>query len=178
MRTIRDIPHALTAAAEIPSTLEARGEVYMRRSESSHERRARRASRRSPNPRNAASGALRQLDSRQQLARCAFVYSGVTQGTTCRMSTPISCNASDAGLTTVRTHHLLDHRRDRARCEWWYERRPNLHFDIDGVVESRRHGLCTARLAPWPRRAGRLPTSSAIRGDDVLSDRSPRRTYR
>ncbi|MSP68287.1 MAG: NAD-dependent DNA ligase LigA [Alphaproteobacteria bacterium] len=69
LRTIRDVPLALTQGA--PSLLEVRGEVYMTRADFDALNAARDAAGepRFVNPRNAAAGSLRQLDSRITASR-------------------------------------------------------------------------------------------------------------
>jgi DNA ligase (NAD+) len=64
IRTIRDIPLRLRGAADMPAVLEIRGEVYMPLSgfREMNERRAEAGEPTFANPRNAAAGALRQLD--------------------------------------------------------------------------------------------------------------------
>jgi DNA ligase (NAD+) len=66
IRTIRDVPLRLRAAAGSPEVLEIRGEVYMPLSgfREMNERRAEAGEPVFANPRNAAAGALRQLDPR------------------------------------------------------------------------------------------------------------------
>lgn len=66
IRTIRDIPLRLRATAGVPDVLEIRGEVYMPLSgfREMNERRAEAGEPTFANPRNAAAGALRQLDPR------------------------------------------------------------------------------------------------------------------
>ena len=77
VRTVRDLPMRLHAGA--PKTLNARGEIYMRRSafETLNREREERGEYQFANPRNAAAGAVRQLDpaeaSRRRLS--AWVYS-------------------------------------------------------------------------------------------------------
>ena len=63
IRTIRQIP--LTLPADVPPVLEVRGEVYMRRADfgALNERQRERGEKTFVNPRNAAAGAVRQLDS-------------------------------------------------------------------------------------------------------------------
>ncbi|HQX63691.1 MAG TPA: NAD-dependent DNA ligase LigA, partial [Thermomicrobiales bacterium] len=82
MRTIRDIPTQLMNIGGAPDVLEVRGEIYMRRSEfeAMNVERVARGDAPFANPRNAASGALRQLDPRVTATRPLrlFVYSGVT----------------------------------------------------------------------------------------------------
>ena len=63
IRTIRQIP--LSLPADVPPVLEVRGEVYMRRAdfERLNERQREKGDKTFVNPRNAAAGAVRQLDS-------------------------------------------------------------------------------------------------------------------
>lgn len=63
IRTIRQIP--LVLPADVPPVLEVRGEVYMRRAdfEQLNERQREKGEKTFVNPRNAAAGAVRQLDS-------------------------------------------------------------------------------------------------------------------
>ncbi len=140
MRTIRDVPARLTANPEPPGILEVRGEVYMRRSEfeSMNAERVERGEPAFANPRNAASGALRQLDSRITATRPLrlYVYSGVTSadGLPERHSAILAMLA-ELGLTTSPDYAVCASIEEIwERCEWWYERRSDLDFDIDGVV--------------------------------------------
>ncbi|MEM8982826.1 MAG: NAD-dependent DNA ligase LigA [Pseudomonadota bacterium] len=139
-KTIRDIPVRLTAT-DAPSTLEVRGEVYMTRSGFAELNKRAEAADEKPyvNPRNAAAGSLRRLDSRitakqplrffaysigdddapwlpnthvdtlQQLGRWGFPINSETQ----------RC----AGIDACLAYH-----------EHAGEIRPSLDYDIDGVV--------------------------------------------
>lgn len=76
LRTIRDVPLALArpegrAAPDVPSLLEARGEVYMEKGELSALNRGRERAGEPPfaNPRNAAAGSVRQLDAKVTASR-------------------------------------------------------------------------------------------------------------
>ncbi len=66
VRTIRSVPLALQPAGNFPARMEVRGEVYLRRDgfERLNTERAERGEPLFANPRNAAAGSLRQLDSR------------------------------------------------------------------------------------------------------------------
>ena len=65
IRTIRQIPLALPTDQGVPPVVEVRGEVYMRRADLDklNERQAASGAKLFANPRNAAAGAVRQLDS-------------------------------------------------------------------------------------------------------------------
>ncbi|MGQ0526484.1 MAG: NAD-dependent DNA ligase LigA [Alphaproteobacteria bacterium] len=62
VKTMRDVPHTIKGA---PDVLEVRGEIYMRRSDfrAMNERQAKEGRQIFANPRNAAAGSVRQLDS-------------------------------------------------------------------------------------------------------------------
>ena len=70
LRTVRDLPHRLSGAG-VPARLEVRGEVYMGLADFAALNRERAAAGAAPfvNPRNAASGGLRQLDPALAAAR-------------------------------------------------------------------------------------------------------------
>jgi DNA ligase (NAD+) len=84
VRTVRDVPLRL-AGATPPDVLEVRGEIYMRRDAFERYNERQRAAGRPPlvNPRNAAAGSIRQLDSRLAAQRplSFFAYGlGEVQG--------------------------------------------------------------------------------------------------
>lgn len=140
MRTIRDVPPQLSSNPSIPDVLEVRGEVYMRRSEfeAMNAERLDRGETPFANPRNAASGALRQLDPRITASRPLrlFVYSGVAAANGLpNHHAEILTMLGEIGLVTSPDYALCASVEEIwDRCEWWYERRPTLDFDIDGVV--------------------------------------------
>lgn len=140
MRTVRDIPHTLREPASAPGDFEVRGEIYMRLSEFA-EMNAEREQNGEPtfaNPRNAASGALRQLDARLTAQRPLrfFAYGAATRGE--------SLPHLHSGLMDLLAREgfpVADHRSVAtsgdeiwAACEAWMARRPDLDFLIDGVV--------------------------------------------
>ena len=142
-RTIRSLPLALTAPRDgrtIPESIEVRGEVYLPRSVFTklNEERMRNDEEPFVNPRNAASGAMKQLDPRQVAERGLdlFLYS------LARTSGPEPRTHSDAldlmralGLRTnpeIRGCASIDEA--LARCAKLREKRHGLDYDIDGVV--------------------------------------------
>ena len=138
LRTIRTIPLALTG--DYPPAFEVRGEVYM--SKSGFERmNAERGERGEPlfaNPRNAAAGAVRQLDPAITAQRPLSIY--VYQLGWCDGPRPSSHFEtlqwlSGMGLRVnpdAERHPGLDEAAERIR--WWGEQRERLDYDIDGVV--------------------------------------------
>ena len=141
IRTIDCIPLQLTGA-DVPDVLEVRGEVFMPRDgfEAFNARARRDGGKPFVNPRNAAAGSLRQLDSsitrRRPLAFCAYSLGRVEGGETL----PSEHNASMqrlhlwgipvSGLARVVTGVV--------GCEEYYRdiaaQRDDLAFDIDGIV--------------------------------------------
>jgi len=136
LKTVRSIPLRLKKEIDI----EVRGEVYMPQKsfQALNLGRVERGEEPFANPRNAAAGSLRQLDPKVASARnlAVFLYS-----------------IADIGQTGVVSHaeglKLLDElgfttNPERRRCktiddviqyiEGWHTNRPNLSYDIDGIV--------------------------------------------
>ncbi|HEU0114032.1 MAG TPA: NAD-dependent DNA ligase LigA, partial [Thermomicrobiales bacterium] len=142
LRTIKTVPLRLAPDGKpIPSRIEVRGEVYMRKRDFAelNERLEREGVKTFMNPRNGAAGSLRQLDQRITASRPLrlFVYQiGYVEGA------PEPPTHWDA-LSMLRTFGF-DTTPDAAllssidavweRCRWWQERRDALPFEIDGVV--------------------------------------------
>ena len=136
LRTINSIPLRLKENV----TLEVRGEAYMpkRSFEALNKAREERGEELFANPRNAAAGSLRQLDPKIAASRKldVFLY-----------------GIGDIGTTGIRSHsNGLDYldklglktNKERKKCanidevieyiNGWVEGRPNLAYDIDGIV--------------------------------------------
>lgn len=136
-RTIADIPHRLIDAPEL---LEVRGEVYMSHADFKvlNERQAARGDKIFANPRNAAAGSLRQLDSRITAARplrfFAYAWGAISEplaetqmGAINRLkSLGFQTNPLTA-LSDSATALQDNYRRIEAQ-------RATLGYDIDGVV--------------------------------------------
>ncbi|WP_376693427.1 NAD-dependent DNA ligase LigA [Wenzhouxiangella sp. EGI_FJ10409] len=138
VRTIRAVPLKLRGDA-IPDTLEVRGEIFMTRSGFSElNRRLADADEKTfVNPRNAASGSLRQLDARLTAQRPLhfYCYQAATTDDLPGRHSEILERLREMGLPvspearTVRgLEGLLDYYEDVG------QRRDRLDYDIDGVV--------------------------------------------
>ncbi|MFQ5381714.1 MAG: NAD-dependent DNA ligase LigA, partial [Dehalococcoidia bacterium] len=138
LRTIKTVPLALTAP--FPAGLEVRGEVYMTRSgfERMNAARAEQGETLFANPRNAAAGAVRQLDPRITADRplAIFIYQlGWAEGPHPSQHHEVLAWLSGMGFRTnpeARLHDALSSALERTR--WWGEERERLDYDIDGVV--------------------------------------------
>ncbi|MEL7299806.1 MAG: NAD-dependent DNA ligase LigA [Pseudomonadota bacterium] len=136
-RTIDDVPERLEGAPEL---LEIRGEVYMAHAdfEALNERQAEQGAKTFANPRNAAAGSLRQLDSAITAARPLrfFAYSwgalseplAETQsGAVARMAA-LGFSTNPLTLRCESPEEMLAHYREIE------QKRATLGYDIDGVV--------------------------------------------
>ncbi len=141
LRTVRTIPHRFHAP--MTGMLEVRGEVYLTRPEFHriNEERARDGQATFANPRNAAAGSLRQLDSRITASRnlrfFAYAVGYWSEGAdfTVRAQSEILHRLRAFGFETSLdsvTCDTLDAVWDR--CLYWHDRRDALDFEIDGVV--------------------------------------------
>lgn len=136
LKTIKSIPLRIKK----PLTIEVRGEAFMPKKsfEALNKIKEERGEEPFANPRNAAAGSLRQLDPRIAASRNldVFLY-----------------GIADPGETGIQSHSegldLLDElgfktNKERKKCatieevleyiEGWVEKRPNLPYDIDGIV--------------------------------------------
>ncbi len=143
LRTIADLPRELPADA--PKVIEVRGEVYMRRDEFQklNARQEAAGEKRFANPRNAAAGSLRQLDSEVTAARPLhfFAYAwgeisappgafplGETMEEARGRLADWGFALNEPARLCRSLEELLAHYRELA------ERRPSLPYDLDGVV--------------------------------------------
>lgn len=141
VRTIRVVPLALKGAPD--GLLEVRGEVYLTRAAFDRTNRERELVEEPvfANPRNAAAGAMRNLDPAQVAKRGlqAFFYQLVTGSDDTAPHWTRHTEVLEALRTwglPVESHwtHCTDIDRVIAFCEEWAERRRTLPFDTDGVV--------------------------------------------
>jgi len=138
IRTVSDIPWRLDGD-DVPPLLEVRGEVYMSRAAFEKLNRAKEEEGEQPfaNPRNAAAGSLRQLDAKVTARRSLnfFAY-GAGVGSEAVAST------QSALLQRLEAMRFTVQETDRAEgveallvsYAVWQQRRPNLDYEIDGLV--------------------------------------------
>ena len=171
IRTIRTLPLRLAAGA--PEVVEVRGEVMMfkREFEKLNERQRAKEQREYANPRNAAAGALRQLDSRITAERSLrfFAYGvGELRG----VAEPSSQAALLDWLVKLGIPvHLTGPSSRVEGCMGFYrsvgERRAALPYEIDGVVyrvnaRARQQALGYVSRAPRFAIAHKFPAQEAI----------------
>lgn len=145
VRTIRSIPLKVlrsdrNPSTDIPGRLEVRGEVYMRRSELAqlNSSLAASGSKTFANPRNAAAGSLRQLDSRITATRPLrfFSYSvGPVEGSHPTEQYDLLAWLRSLGFPTNPYTRRFDSIGGALEyCTEWTEKRDSLDYEIDGVV--------------------------------------------
>lgn len=143
LRTIRTIPKRLSVASDfpLPSRIEVRGEVYMKKSdfEALNTRILESGGEPFMNPRNSSAGSLRQIDPNKTRERPLSFYTwdiGYLEGfprpdshfDTLQMLVQYGFETAPDPMT----HETIDGVWER--CEWWLNRRDELDFEIDGVV--------------------------------------------
>ncbi|NUP98762.1 MAG: NAD-dependent DNA ligase LigA [Armatimonadetes bacterium] len=140
LRTVRSIPLRLREVTPLPERIEIRGEVFLSKREfvRINDQRERDGQPLFLNPRNAAAGSLRQLDSRitagRRLDFLAYTY-GQLAGATFESQSAFLTWLGEAGLMTGTAWRRLHGAAEAvAYHQGWLERRHELDFDIDGVV--------------------------------------------
>ncbi|HET8680050.1 MAG TPA: NAD-dependent DNA ligase LigA [bacterium] len=138
LRTIQSLPLRLRGKKP-PAVLEVRGEVYLPRKafEAVNAEREARGEPRFANPRNAAAGALRQLDPQITARRPLqiFVYSGRAEGVRLRSHWETLRWLRNAGFrTNPHTARFTSLDDVKAYIADWTTRRATLDYETDGVV--------------------------------------------
>lgn len=141
IRTIKSIPLRLQGD-NIPSLLEVRGEVYMPRDgfEKLNRQMLARDEKLFVNPRNAAAGSLRQLDSRitakRPLEMCAYAIARI-EGTSITLATHTQ-SLKQLKVWGINVNRETKAAASVAECVAFYQeiqaRRDALGYDIDGIV--------------------------------------------
>ena len=140
VRTIRAVPLVLLGGGKIPAVLEVRGEVYMPTS-SFVELNRLRADAGEPafaNPRNAAAGSLKLLDSRITAARNLSFFAYATG----QVSEPLAANHYESLRRFKELGLPVNPNIKKAKdideaieiCDSWSEKRSDLDYQIDGMV--------------------------------------------
>ena len=138
LRTIRDIPHKLTG--KFPKSIDVRGEVYMERKafQQMNRRQEEEGEKTFANPRNAAAGSLRQLDSsitaRRPLRFFAYAW-GEAEPRSWKTHSDYLKLLKEWGFKTNPLTRLCK-TPDQVRAFYRKigEERASLPYDIDGVV--------------------------------------------
>lgn len=137
--TIDDIPKDLHGK-DVPDILEVRGEIYMRHEdfEALNKRQEEASKKPFANPRNAAAGSLRQLDSTITARRklCFFAYGlGEVSEVLAKRQSGIFLRLKEFGFSITKPTSLC---KNAAEMMGFYEeiseKRAGLEFDIDGIV--------------------------------------------
>ena len=140
IRTIRAIPLKLRPAGDLAGVLELRGEVYLARDEFDRINREREENDEPvfANPRNAAAGAVRQLDPRITASRNLAFFSyaiGATGALQLETHAQLLDFLRNAGLPVNPNIRLAQGVEEAQEfCDHWESARHDLPYDIDGVV--------------------------------------------
>ncbi len=156
VRTVKQIPLRIPVAGrpqrlhdemppfpevhEAPPLLEVRGEVYMRKAdfEELNRRQQEKGEPTFANPRNAAAGSLRQLDSRVTAQRplSFFAYGvGRVEGIDLRTQWDVLGYLGALGFPiNPDARHFDDFEAALAYAKAWMQRREELDYEVDGVV--------------------------------------------
>lgn len=137
LKTIKSLPLMLLKKIR---ELEVRGEVFMPHSVFSELNAERKKAGKSlfKNPRNAASGSLKQLDAKVTAARQLdiFLYSlGYSEGVSVKTQVMLLRFLNGAGLRICKHYKLCKNIEEViGYCNYWTEHRSELDYDIDGMV--------------------------------------------
>jgi len=177
LRTIRSIPLSLRLppGEAAPPVLEVRGEIYFPLSgfRELNERLVSEGKKSAPNPRNAAAGTLRQLDSSITAARplAIWVYgSGYREAVDVETQWELLEWLRERGFRTNPYSERLETIEEVAEaCRAWETRRIELDYEIDGIVikvdtidQQRRLGALHSRPR-WARAFKWAPLTAQTR---------------
>lgn len=174
IRTIRTIPLRLEGS-RVPAFAEIRGEVLMPRAdfERLNQEQAGKGEKRFVNPRNAAAGSLRQLDSRitalRRLAFFAYNIGAVESGPELRTQTEMMDWLGEMHLPLCQQRSLV--KGVQGLLDYYAEigrQRPGLPFDIDGVVY-KVNSLAAQRELGFVSRAPRFAIAHKYPAEEALT---------
>ena len=138
LKTIKTIPHKIEEKLE---ELEVRGEIFMPKSsfEKLNAAQAESGGKLFANPRNAASGSLRQLDSsvteKRDLAMFAYYGRLVSNELNINSHSEMLEFLKKQGFNTNPEYKVCKNIEEAIKyCEYWDKRRQNLDYATDGVV--------------------------------------------
>jgi DNA ligase (NAD+) len=138
LKTVSDIPHEISGA---PAVFEVRGEVYLPRAEfiALNQQAEESGGKIFANPRNAAAGSLRQLDSTITASRglraFAYTYGEMSERTFSTQSEYMQLLERLGFRTTLQWTKILKNIRGvQEHFDKMLALRPDLPFDIDGLV--------------------------------------------
>jgi DNA ligase (NAD+) len=142
LKTIRGVPLRIPVSPDgpPPARLVVRGEAYMSidQFEEFNRRQAELGQKTFANPRNAAAGSVRQLDSRITASRplSIFTYAVVdSEGITVATQWDSLQYLKQMGFPVNRDSRLLsDFEEVVAYCHEWMKKRDTLNYEVDGVV--------------------------------------------
>ena len=157
VRTIKNVPLSLPIDIDI----EVRGEIYMPKSsfEKLNEDRRKKGEKEFANPRNAAAGSVRQLDSKIASSRnlSTFMYH-IPQPSTYNLKTQLESLEFMKKLTLTVNPNItkVETLEDLVKyIKYWQENRNSLPYEIDGIVikvndfsDQQRLGV-TAKVPKW-----------------------------
>ena len=161
VRTIKDVPPALKEAGRAPAQLEVRGEVFLplKNFRALNKEKEKQDEELFANPRNAAAGSLKLLDSAIVAKRglCFIAHGvGMCEGKVFHSQTELLKFFKETGLP-VSPHNRLCRNLEEVfqACEEWQAAKEKLEYDIDGLVikvnslqQQRRLGT-TAKSPRW-----------------------------
>ena len=174
VRTIRSIPLKLRPVnGVVPALIEVRGEVFMPRKSFQRLNEEKEENGEAPfaNPRNAAAGSLRQMDSQVTADRelDAFLYGhGVCEGLQWKAHSEFLSYLKEAGFKVNPLYRLCATMDEVvARCEEWDTLRHELPYETDGLVvkvdslEAQQQLGSTAKDPRWAM-AYKFPAEQAL----------------
>ena len=135
LRTIKSIP--LTLRQRVPGRVDVRGEVYLPTAsfEATNKERAERREPLFANPRNAAAGAVRQLDPGATAERNLAMFAYSAAGLDVRSQAELLTRLRDLGIrTNPHWKKATDVDAVLAFVNEWKEKRHDLDYGTDGVV--------------------------------------------